>query len=128
MDSLRGLIYDEYDPADYAEASFYNECTGEHYPLRSAGDRYTGPKRDVIAERFLQGDALAVVARCRKQLLAKRTPPTTEAGYQWQRMNARNHYDIARMRAFSQSSRVGLRKAERLANDVRLFAALRGAA
>ena len=36
---LRKLIFDEYDPADYAEPTFYNECTGEHYPVRRAGDR-----------------------------------------------------------------------------------------
>jgi hypothetical protein len=42
---LRELIFDDFDPADYAEPTFYNEFTGEHYPVRRAGDRYTGLPR-----------------------------------------------------------------------------------
>ena len=116
-------------PEDFAPwPGVWNECAGEYYPIRSAGDRYTGPKRDVLDNRFLQGDPLSSLNRCRQMMAGKREPGMSEAGYKWRVMNARNHYDIARMRAFGQSSRVGLLTAERKANDVRLFASLRGEA
>lgn len=122
--SLRELIFDDFDPADYAEPTFYNECTGEYYPIRSAGDRYTGPRLDVIDRRFLQGDALADLSRCRKQMLKRLPPPATAAGQQWHRALMAGHYDVARLRATDKKSAQGLRHAEFRAAHSRFLAGL----
>jgi hypothetical protein len=112
---LRELIFDSvtladlYDPAEFG---VWNECSGEYYPIRSAGDRYTGPRLDVTDRRFLQGDALAALSTARKQMLKKLPPPATAEGQQWHRALMAGHYTVARLRAMDKKSAHGLREAE----------------
>lgn len=105
---LRELIFDDFDPADYAEPTFYNECTGEHYPLRRAGDRYTGLPRGT--------DPLLKMQATRRHYLSEKAAPPYRDSYQRPSVDdCRRNYELARLVVMRPSSRSRLLQAEMLA-------------
>jgi len=110
--NLRELIED-YNPADYAESGFYDECTGEFYPAHRAGDRNTKPPLPVYS--FLggheAGDILVLLGRARERLVRVSKSPDDA----WKVSTLQEKYEYFRMIAMRPSSRSRLLQAEMLA-------------